>query len=163
MRLGMLDSSAEEEGRMTYRVRSAAERRTEIQANAAALGIDETFISTLVETFYDRVRVHPVLGPVFSDAVEDWDEHLPRMKDFWSSVALNSGRYGGKPVPVHQALTGVGRDDFTIWLGLFEETVRDLASSEQAVTYFMERAQRIAKSLQLAMFGLPSLNDKAPI
>lgn len=148
---------------MTYRVRSAEERRAEIQANVAALGIDEAFISTLVETFYDRVRVHPVLGPIFSDAVEDWDAHLPRMKDFWSSVALNSGRYGGKPVPVHQALSGVSRDDFTIWLGLFEATVRDLAGSEEAVTYFLERAQRIAKSLQLAMFGLPSLDDNAPI
>ena len=148
---------------MTYRVRSAEERRSEIQANAAALGIDETFISTLVVLFYERVRMHSVLGPIFSNAVENWDEHLPRMKDFWSSVALNSGRYGGKPVPVHQALAGVSRDDFGIWLNLFEETVRDLAGSEQTVSYFRERADRIAKSLQLAMFGLPSLDGKAPI
>lgn len=146
---------------MTYRVRSANDRRAEIQANAAALGIDDSFISELVETFYKRVRANDRLGPIFTNAVEDWDEHLPRMKAFWSSVVLNSGRYGGKPVPVHKALSGIEKDDFTIWLGLFEETVRDLAASEQTVSYLMQRAQRIAQSLQLAMFGLPSLNDSA--
>ncbi|MEM7327163.1 MAG: group III truncated hemoglobin [Pseudomonadota bacterium] len=142
---------------MTYRVRSAEERRAEIQAQAATLGIDEGFVSSLVETFYQRVLAHPRLGPIFNGAVEDWNEHLPKMKDFWSSVALNSGRYSGKPVPVHQALQGVTEEDFAIWLGLFEQTVQDLSANAETVSYFMQRAQRIAQSLKLAMFGLPSL------
>lgn len=142
---------------MTYRVRSAEDRRAEIQAHAAALGIDEAFISNLVETFYQRVRAHSKLGPIFAGAVEDWDEHLPKMKDFWSSVALSSGRYNGKPVPVHQVLDNVSEADFAGWLALFEATLNDIAPSQAAVPYFMERAERIARSLQLAMFGMPSL------
>lgn len=46
-------------GCMTMRVRSADDRRREIQENATRLGIDEAFISDLVERFYARVRAHP--------------------------------------------------------------------------------------------------------
>jgi len=136
------------------RVRSAEERRREIQAEAAALGIDEAYVSELVDTFYARIRAHPVLGPVFEDAIgERWDEHLPKMKAFWSSVAMSTGRYSGKPVPAHVKLTSVTPGHFDIWLGLFEQTLRDTARTPQAVPYFMERATRIAESLKLAMFG----------
>ena len=147
---------------MTFRVRSADQRRAEIQARAAAMGIDEAFISRLVETFYGHVREDETLGPIFAGQVEDWDEHLPKMKDFWSSVALNSGRYAGKPVPAHRKLGGVSAADFTVWLSLFERTLKELAPSPEVVSYFMERAERIAKSLQLAMFGLPNLPPAKP-
>ena len=144
---------------MTYRVRSAEQRRAEIQANAIAMGIDDAFISKLVETFYQRVRQHAKLGPIFHDAVEDWDEHLPKMKDFWSSVATNSGRYSGKPVPVHKKLSGVSEHDFSEWLDLFEQTLYDIAPSPDVVPYFLDRAKRIAESLKLAMFSLPKLRE----
>lgn len=147
---------------MTFRVRSADQRRAEIQARAAAMGIDEAFISRLVETFYGHVREDETLGPIFAGQVEDWDDHLPKMKDFWSSVALNSGRYAGKPVPAHRKLGGVSAADFTVWLSLFERTLEELAPSPEVVSYFMERADRIAKSLQLAMFGLPNLPPTKP-
>jgi len=148
---------------MTYRVRSAEQRRAEIQAHAAAMGIDEAFISNLVDTFYSRVRVHEVLGPIFNSAIEDWDDHLPKMKAFWSSVAMNSGRYSGKPVPAHQKLTDVASEDFAVWLGLFEQTLKDIAPSPEVVPYFMERAQRIAESLKLTMFSLPSLRKSRSV
>ena len=147
---------------MTYRVRSAEQRRAEIQTHAAVMGIDDAFISNLVETVYKRVRTHARLGPIFAQAVDDWDEHLPKMKDFWSSVAMSTGRYSGKPVPAHQKLEGVSKEDFTVWLGLFETTVRDLAPSPDVVPYFMKRAERIAESLKLAMFTLPSLKKARP-
>lgn len=147
---------------MTYRVRSASERRAEIQARADAMGIDEAFISTLVETFYGHVRADETLGPIFAGQIEDWEEHLPKMKDFWSSVALNSGRYAGKPVPAHRKLAGVTEADFGAWLSLFERTLEELAPSSEVTGYFMERANRIAKSLQLAMFSLPSLAPSQP-
>lgn len=146
---------------MTYRVRSAEQRRAEIQERAAAMGIDDAFIANLVDTFYTRVRAHERLGPIFTGAVEDWNEHLPKMRDFWSSVAMSTGRYSGKPVPAHQKLSGVAQEDFAIWLDLFEQTVHDLAPSPDVIPYFMERAHRIAESLKLAMFTLPSLRKSS--
>ena len=130
------------------------------RAHAAELGIDEAFISNLVETFYERVRANQTLAPIFAGHIENWDDHLPKMKDFWSAVALSTGRYNGKPVPAHQVLDNVSEADFAIWLSLFEDTLKDIAPSPSVIPYFMERAERIARSLQLAMFGMPDLKPK---
>jgi hemoglobin len=146
---------------MTASVKSALDRRSEIQARAASFGIDSAYISRLVDTFYQRIRAHQILGPIFDKAIGDnWDNHLPRMKRFWESVALNTGTYSGKPVPAHQRLTNVEPMHFRIWLALFRQTLEDTAASQEAVGYLMERAERIAESLQLAMFGFPGLPAK---
>lgn len=143
---------------MNHVLRSAEERRRDIQLNADRMGIDDAYISELVETFYGRVRADATLGPIFNKEIGDnWGPHLARMKDFWASVAMNAGRYNGKPVPAHTKLEGVDASHFQIWLGLFRQTLEDTAPSAEAIPYFMERAERIAKSLQLAMFGLPNL------
>lgn len=137
---------------------TVAERREAIRAHAATLGIDEAYISDLVETFYGRVRADAVLGPVFENAIGDhWPDHLARMKDFWASVTLNAGRYSGKPVPAHKKHASIRPEHFGTWLALFEQTLVDTAPTAAAVPYFMERAHRIARSLQLALFGLPGL------
>lgn len=140
-----------------YRVRSAEERRQELRDHTAALGIDEAYISTLVETFYTRVRAHPVLGPVFDVAISDWGPHLETMKDFWSSVALGTGRYSGRPVPAHARHRHIQQVHFNLWLALFEQTLRDTAATPEAAAFFLERANRIAQSLQYALFGLADL------
>ena len=137
------------------RLRSRAERHAEIQVNAAALGIDEAFISKLVDRFYSHIRADDRIGPIFEAAIgEDWAPHLQTMKDFWASVALNAGRYSGKPVPAHALHRQIQPADFKVWLSLFEETLHEVAPTPGAVPYFMERAERIAQSLQLALFGL---------
>ncbi|SDT95647.1 group III truncated hemoglobin [Stappia sp. ES.058] len=146
----------------TIRVRSASERRREIEQTAAALGIDDAYISTLVETFYGRVRAHEVLGPIFAAEIgDDWDPHLAKMKDFWASVVMNAGRYSGKPVPAHTKLPDLQPWHFKVWLDLFEQTLADTAPHPDAVPYFMERARRIARSLEFAISGLPPLNAGA--
>lgn len=144
---------------MTFTIRSAEERRQEIQARAAAMGIDEAYISHLVDSFYHRVRAHPELGPIFEERIGDhWDPHLAKMKSFWSSVALNSGSYSGRPVPAHKSLSAVTKSHFETWLTLFQQTLEETAPTPEVVPYFMERARRIAESLQLAMFGYPGLS-----
>lgn len=145
-----------------YRVRSAQERREELRDQAAALGIDESYISTLVDTFYTRVRAHPLLGPVFDVAISDWGPHLETMKDFWSSVALGTGRYSGRPVPAHAKHRHIQQYHFNLWLALFEQTLRDTAATPEAAAFFLERANRIAQSLQFALFGLNDLPLSRP-
>ncbi|AXE64791.1 hypothetical protein HPO_15753 [Hyphomonas polymorpha PS728] len=145
-----------------YRVRSAQERREELRDQAAAFGIDEAYISTLVETFYTRVRGHPVLGPVFDVAISDWGPHLETMKNFWSSVALGTGRYSGRPVPAHARHRHIQQVHFNLWLALFEQTLRDTAATPEAAAFFLERANRIAQSLQYALFGLADLPLNRP-
>jgi hemoglobin len=77
-------------------------------------------------------------------------------------VALNAGLYSGRPVPVHQKLTEVQPWHFNIWLALFRQTLEEIAPTPEAVDYMMVRADRIAESLKLAMFGFPGLPVKRP-
>ena len=114
-------------------------------------GIDEAMIERLVDGFYDRVRADPLLGPVFASRIEDWGPHLEQMKLFWSSVALMSGVYHGRPMPKHLPLP-VDARHFDRWLELFEATAHDLCPPA-AADHFIERARRIAESLELGIAG----------
>ena len=133
----------------------ALEARRKIREDAAAIGVDEAFISRLVDEFYRRVRLHPHLGPVFNGAVEDWPEHLAKLKLFWQSLALNAGVYTGRPMQAHMRVPSIEPAHFGEWLHLFEQTLRDLAEDERAVEYFMMRANRIGESLKLGLFYRP--------
>lgn len=117
--------------------------------------IDEASIEKLVHAFYGKIRLDPVLGPIFRDVIgADWDAHLGRMCDFWSSVAMMTGRYKGTPVPAHQRLADLAPEHFTHWLALWRRTAAECCPAETAEIY-IDRAERIAKSLQFALFYRP--------
>lgn len=126
--------------------RQAAIRRIE-----AETGIDEPMIARLVDAFYDRVRADLLLGPVFADRISDWGPHLQQMRLFWSSVALMSGVYHGRPMPKHLPLP-VDARHFDRWLELFEATAAEVCPPV-AAAHFIERARRIAESLELGIAG----------
>lgn len=133
-------------------IEDAATRRAAVVAQIRAeTGIDEAMIDRLVDGFYDRVRADPLIGPVFNERVRDWGPHLQQMKLFWSSVALMSGAYHGRPMPKHLPLP-VDARHFDRWLELFEATARDLCPPS-AADHFIERARRIAESLELGVAG----------
>jgi len=114
--------------------------------------VDRAFIGRLVREFYRRVRANGRLGPIFQAVIgEEWEPHLEKMTDFWCSVILKTGSYEGRPVPAHLKLKTVVESDFAIWLRLFAETARELCDAEVA-DIFIDRAERIAQSLKLAMF-----------
>jgi len=73
-----------------------------------------------VRTFYARIRADEVLGPIFERTIgADWEPHLHKMFDFWSSVMLTSGRYKGQPMLAHMRLKTVRPEHFDRWLTLF--------------------------------------------
>ncbi|GKY87478.1 group III truncated hemoglobin [Sinisalibacter aestuarii] len=115
----------------------------------ARTGLDEDKLTELVHRFYDKVRADPVLGPVFAARIADWGPHLERMVDFWSSVALMTGRYHGAPMPAHVTLP-VDWAHFERWLMLFRETAAETCPPEGAA-HVIERAERIARSLHMAI------------
>lgn len=128
----------------------AAQRRADAAAAISQqTGIDEALIDTLVEGFYARVREDELIGPVFAARVQDWAPHLAQMKLFWSSVALSTGAYQGRPMPKHLPLP-IDARHFDRWLQLFSDTARDLCTP-QGHAHLMERAQRIAQSLELGV------------
>ena len=110
-------------------------------------GITEAMIAELVAEFYRRVREDAVLAPLFAK-VHDWDAHLARLRDFWSSVVLISGRYHGQPMQAHMTLALSG-PDYDRWLDLFETTAREICPPA-AAGHFIEKARRIADSIEMA-------------
>jgi len=117
--------------------------------------VSEEGIVRLVDAFYTKVRADAALGPIFERAIKDnWPHHLEKMYAFWSSVMLTSGRYKGNPMMKHMVLPGMKPELFTRWLALFEDTSRELCDDTIRAA-FMERAHRIAESLQLGLFYRP--------
>lgn len=117
--------------------------------------VSEDSIRRLVDSFYAKVRRDPELAPIFLRAIPgDWQPHLNKMYDFWSSVMLTTGRYKGNPVIKHQVLPGMKTFLFERWLALFSETCDELFD-EAVGDAFRGKAARIAESLKLALFYRP--------
>ena len=125
--------------------------RTEKAAEASRMGIDEALITRLVTEFYGRVQGDAVLGPIFDARVHDWTPHLAQMARFWTSIAIESGRYHGTPMPKHIAIAEISPAHFVRWLGLWSATVDTVVTHPQAAAFFKARAANIAESLQLGI------------
>jgi hemoglobin len=116
--------------------------------------VTEPAIADLVARFYARARCDPLIGPVFNDTIEDWDEHLRTLNAFWSSVMLTTGRYKGNPMAAHLKLP-IEPLFFARWLALWRETAAELFEPDLALQ-FAAKAERIAESLKLALFYRPA-------
>ena len=112
-------------------------------------GLTPAGVALLIDRFYDKIRAHPTLGPVFDAVVADWDEHKRLLTTFWCSVALRAGSYHGNPMAKHRPLP-VSAAHFQDWLAVWGETTRevlDAAAAERMIDY----AQRIGQGLQMGM------------
>lgn len=147
-------------------VAGGPERRAAVTREIAErTGIDDTMIERLVRSFYGKARRDPLIGPVFDAHIADWEAHIARLCDFWSSVALMTGRYHGTPMAAHRPMP-LDKAAFDRWLALFRET----AAAEcppAAAAHFIERATRIASSLEMGLAALrgaiiPPRPDEGP-
>ncbi len=124
-------------------------REEKIAKKQDETGITEGMIKTLVHTFYDKIRVDPVLGPIFNAEISDWDPHLETMCKFWSSATLKSGKYKGNPLRKHLTL-GIDARFFDHWLELFAKTAKEICPPK-AAQVFAEKSRLIAGSLELGV------------
>ena len=106
----------------------------------------EDQITQLVHSFYARVRRDAQLGPIFNAHIDDWDHHLAKLVDFWSSILLRTGRFSGTPMPKHAALPGLHAGLFQHWLKLFRATAAEQPNQAMAAQACL-MADRIAQSL----------------
>jgi hemoglobin len=124
-----------------------------------AAGVTEPMIHELVHGFYAKIRTDPALGPVFNRVIGgDWDAHLAKMCDFWSSVLLMTGRFKGTPMAAHAAIPELRATHFARWLHLFAQTALELCPPD-AATLFVAKSEMIAESLQL---GIAAHRDEPP-
>lgn len=115
-----------------------------------AVGVTEDVIRRQVHAFYGKVRQDEVLGPIFNGVIEDWEEHLAKLTDFWSSVLLMTGRFKGSPMAAHARAPGIEAEHFPRWLRIWGETAREQCRPE-AAELFIAKAEMIGESLKLGL------------
>lgn len=105
-------------------------------------------IKLLVDTFYAKVRKDSLIGPIFTDVAKvNWDEHLPKLYNFWADLLLGEDTYRGRPFPPHMKLNLIP-SHFEQWLRLFVATVDENfvgLKAEEA----KGRALRIARNFMI--------------
>lgn len=121
--------------------------------HADAEGVTDEMIREVVNEFYRRARLDDQIGPVFEAYVGDWDVHLSRMADFWSSALLRTGRYSGHPVEEHRKISELADGHFDRWIALFEDTVLDLCPPREARA-FLVRARRMREGISKVLLML---------
>ncbi|GAB3556456.1 group III truncated hemoglobin [Spirosoma fluminis] len=104
-------------------------------------------VRLLVDSFYAKVQVDPLIGPIFTDVAQvDWSAHLPKMYAFWENLIFGTNVYHGHPFRPHlivnqqQTLT---IDHFRRWLELFTATVNENFTGDMA-EQVKQRATQIA-------------------
>ncbi|MBY0333213.1 MAG: group III truncated hemoglobin [Acetobacteraceae bacterium] len=118
----------------------------------AHTGLDEAAIQAFLRRFYGAAREDALLGPSFA-GVANWEGHIARLTAFWCSVALVAGAYHGQPLQAHAPLA-LRPDHFARWLELFERTAR-LCFAPAGAEHLLERARRIARSIEMGLTPLP--------
>jgi len=120
------------------------------------LGREE--IVRLVDRFYEKVGQDKTLGFIFTDIAKvDWETHLPKMYAFWQTVLFRDGGFRGDPIGKHARLvplTRMGKEQFDRWLELFEETVDELFSGENA-THIKACAADMANVIHSKINAIP--------
>ncbi|MBE9477014.1 MAG: group III truncated hemoglobin [Proteobacteria bacterium] len=136
-------------------------------SNALPPRIDVTRndIERVVASFYKRIRSHPVLGPVFAKSIPDnheaWNPHEAKIANFWANAILHERSYSGNPMAVHMSKPDVHADHFPVWLDLFEATLRDTLTTQQADS-FNAFARRIGRGLQMGLMYRDPDTDQPP-
>lgn len=110
-------------------------------------------VDFLVRRFYDQIRIHETLGPIFNEVVKDWDTHLIHLSDFWEMILMQSGPGAGKfnPIQVHREVdtavdNSIEQVHFGNWLELWFSTIDRYFEGETA-DFAKEHARRMAHML----------------
>ncbi|QIP15576.1 group III truncated hemoglobin [Spirosoma aureum] len=104
-------------------------------------------IRFLVDSFYEKVQIDPLIGPIFTDVAQvDFSKHLPKMYAFWESIILGNNAYDGHPFRPHLIVNQkhtLTIEHFERWLQLFSATLTENFAGETA-EQVRQRATQIA-------------------
>lgn len=109
-------------------------------------------IDSLVALFYQRIRAHPMLGPIFARAIApedgpEWRAHEARIAAFWRNAIGIDRSYDGNPMQVHRANRDIHPGMFSVWLELFHATAAEVLPPEKAAN-MSALAEKIGQSLR---------------
>jgi hemoglobin len=137
-----------------------------VDGNAVTLArfnITPADIDRVVAVFYARIRLHPVLGPIFASHVpnDGWPAHEAKIARFWRNAILSERSYDGNPMQKHMAAGNVHAAHFAPWLALFDEVVAEELPSGLAQSW-SALAHRIGRGLRMGVNGDFSKPEAVP-
>ena len=107
-------------------------------------------IEKLATIFYGKVKEDQAISYFFNDVAKvNWENHLPKMCDFFENILFSSGNYDGNPMLAHEELhkkSEVKGEHFHRWNALFDATVDELFIGVKAEE-IKQRAINIAAAM----------------
>lgn len=86
----------------------------------------ESLISEIIHTFYDTVKIDVMIGYHFR-FIEDFDEHIPRIADFWNlqfnGVLKNKSNLPFNLLKTHSDV-GIKKAELGRWMTLFNQNLK---------------------------------------
>jgi hemoglobin len=110
----------------------------------------EAAIDRMVRLFYERALADPMLGPVFREAIHDWEGHIAIVRDFWSGAVHGTGRYTRNAFASHMKLQ-FEPEAFDHWIATFEGAAND-ALAPQDAAQAIRIARHMAESFKVGLF-----------
>lgn len=118
-------------------------------------------ITRVVLRFYESVRAHPMMGPVFAAHVEDWPAHERQEVAFWAATILHEPGPSLNLAATHVAAGNVRPGMFSAWLDLFDEALAAELSPDQAAAW-SALAHRIGRTLRASVVERETLPGGVP-
>lgn len=119
-------------------------------------------IGSMVRSFYTKVGVDDLLGPLFNDVAKvDWPDHFVKLTAFWSRALIGEPGYAGNPFRAHVEIhsqSAFTEAHFLRWLQLFHETI-DAGWSGPYAEGAKEMARRVAAVHANQLIGEPVFFD----
>lgn len=113
-------------------------------------------IETLVNAFYEKIKTDAKIGYFFNDVAKvNWEEHLPKMYDFWENILFSTANFNGNPIVKHEELhkkSKMNREHFNHWNKLFIISVDELFAGEKAEE-IKQRAVNISAVMRFKALG----------
>lgn len=111
-------------------------------------------INILVNSFYSKVRVDELLGPIFNAHISDdkWPEHLDKLIDFWETNLFGVAKFKGNPTQKHINVDknlnySIEQKHFGRWLQIWFETIDELYEGEYA-----DKAKNSARKMSTGQY-----------
>lgn len=113
-------------------------------------------VSKLVHSFYDKIRKDKEIGHFFNDTIQDWNEHLEKLTDFWENNLFAVRKYYGNPIAAHTKVDrlfnkSITMEHFGIWLNYWFETLDELFEGDNVVI-LKRRARKIGTVMYMNIY-----------
>lgn len=119
-------------------------------------------ILQIVDSFYKKAN-HDILIGYHFRIIENFDEHIPRIADFWNlqlnGVLENKANLPFELIKIHKALK-LNRGEVDRWQRLFKMTLDSFVESEQITSedrnLWMAKVELFKDRIQKEIFTQPS-------